>query len=151
MPSDLVGPRSVTIVRDARHLAPTWWWADHVGWAAGASDRTANWEWTMDPDVYAPLIVTLVLILTVGGVALLRPISKRLGDIAELMLRDKQGDSEKELRRVGDLLETMSARLALLEDRQDFTERLLSAPTHGKESTGSPEVSQPEAGAHEAP
>lgn len=43
----------------------------------------------MDPEILAPLILTVVLTLTVGGVLLLRPIAKRLGDIAELLLREK--------------------------------------------------------------
>ena len=84
-------------------------------------------------EVLAPMIVMVVLTLTIGGVALLRPISKRLGDIAEMMLREKQGGTEGELRRMGDLLETVSARMALLEERQDFTERLLAAPDRDKD------------------
>ena len=87
----------------------------------------------MDPEILAPLILTIVLTLTVGGVLLLRPIAKRLGDIAELMIRGRQGESEGELRRIGDLLETVSARMALLEERQDFTERLLDSPDRAKD------------------
>ncbi len=71
----------------------------------------------MGPEILAPLILTVVLTLTVGGVLLLRPIAKRLGDIAELMLREKQGGTERELRRMGDLLETVDARMTLLEDQ----------------------------------
>ncbi len=70
----------------------------------------------MDPEILAPLILTVVLTLTVGGVLLLRPIAKRLGDIVELMIRGKQGEAEGELRRIGDLLETVSGRMALLEE-----------------------------------
>ena len=87
----------------------------------------------MDPEILAPLILTVVLTLTVGGVLLLRPIAKRLGDIVELMIRGKQSDSEGELRRIGDLLETVSGRMALLEERQDFTERLLASPDRAKD------------------
>ncbi len=87
----------------------------------------------MDPEILAPLILTVVLTLTVGGVLLLRPIAKRLGDIVELMIRGRQGEGEGELRRIGDLLETVSARMALLEERQDFTERLLASPDREKD------------------
>ena len=87
----------------------------------------------MDPEILAPLILTVVLTLTVGGVLLLRPIAKRLGDIVELMIRGKQSESEGELRRIGDLLETVSGRMALLEERQDFTERLLASPETAKD------------------
>ena len=74
------------------------------------------------------MVVIVVFIITVGAVAVLRPIGRRLGDIVEIMLRGKQGGTEGELRRVGDLLETVSARMALLEERQDFTERMLASP-----------------------
>lgn len=58
----------------------------------------------MDWDVIAPMVIMVVLTLTVGGVLLLRPIAKRLGDIVELMLRGKQEGAEGELRRMADLL-----------------------------------------------
>jgi hypothetical protein len=74
------------------------------------------------------MITLIVFFLTVGGVLVLRPIAKRLGDIVELMLREKQEGAQGELRRMADLLETVSARMGLLEERQDFTERLLSSP-----------------------
>ncbi len=92
----------------------------------------------MDPEILAPLILTIVLTLTVGGVLLLRPIAKRLGDIVELMIRGKQGEAEGELRRMGDLLETVSARMALLEERQDFTERLLASPDRARDGEEDP-------------
>ena len=58
----------------------------------------------VDWDVIAPMVIMVVLTLTVGGVLLLRPIAKRLGDIVELMLRGKQEGAEGELRRMADLL-----------------------------------------------
>ncbi len=82
----------------------------------------------MDWDIIGPMIAMIVLVLTVGGVLVLRPIAKRLGDIAEIMLREKQEGAQGELMRMADLLETVSARMELLEERQDFTERLLASP-----------------------
>ncbi len=79
------------------------------------------------------MVVIVVFIITVGAVAVLRPIGRRLGDIVEIMLRGKQGEGEGELRRMGDLLETVSARMGLLEERQDFTERLLASPDREKD------------------
>ena len=92
----------------------------------------------MDPEILAPLILTVVLTLTVAGVVLRRPIAKRLGDIVELMIRGKQVEAEGELRRMGDLLETVSARMALLEERQDFTERLLASPDRAQDEEEDP-------------
>jgi hypothetical protein len=84
----------------------------------------------------APMIVGVVLILTVGGVAVLRPIAKRIGDLLELYARDKQAGLEGEVHQVRDLVETMNARLQLLEERQDFTDRLLTAPKDKEKTDG---------------
>ena len=92
----------------------------------------------MDWDLIAPLIMVVVLILTVGGVLLLRPIAKRLGDIVELMLREKREGAEGELRRMGDLLENVDARMTLLEERQDFSERLLASSDRAKDIDDDP-------------
>lgn len=82
----------------------------------------------MDWEFIAPMIVSIVFILTVGGVMVLRPIAKRLSDLIELYARDKQSGLEVEVHHMRDLLETMNARFQLLEERQEFTERLLSSP-----------------------
>lgn len=74
----------------------------------------------------APMVVAVVFIVTTGGVLLLRPIAKRLGDILEIMAREKQEGLQSDVGHMRDILETMNARLQLLEERQDFTERLLS-------------------------
>ncbi len=92
----------------------------------------------MDWEFVAPLIMMVVFTLTVGGVLLLRPIAKRLGDIVELMLREKREGAEGELRRMGDLLENVDARKRLLEERQVFTERLLGSPDRAKEIDDGP-------------
>ena len=80
----------------------------------------------MDWEVVAPMVVAVVLILTVGGVLVLRPIAKRISELLELYARDRSSGLQNEVSQVRDLLETMNARLELLEDRQDFTERLLT-------------------------
>ena len=87
----------------------------------------------MDWEIIGPMIALIVLVLTAGGVLVLRPIAKRLGDIAELMLREKQEGAQGELRRMADVLDTVSARMTLLEERQDFTERLLASPDRAEE------------------
>lgn len=77
--------------------------------------------------ILAPMIVLIVLIVTVGGVILLKPLANRLGHLLEAMAREKENPGlENEVRRMHDLLESMDSRLALLEERQDFTDRLLS-------------------------
>jgi len=81
----------------------------------------------LDWDVIAPMIVAVVLIVTAGGVAVLRPIAKRLSELVELYARDKRSGIANEVQQMRDLLETTNARLQLLEDRQDFTERLIGS------------------------
>jgi hypothetical protein len=91
--------------------------------------------WIVDWDVIAPMIVSIVLMLTVGGVLVLRPIAKRVGDLLELYAKDRRDGLEGDVSQVRDLLETMNARLHLLEERQDFTERLLTGKTEeGREA-----------------
>jgi hypothetical protein len=81
----------------------------------------------MEWEFIAPMIMSVVFILTVGGVLVLRPLSKRLADLLEVMVQNRQEPRiEDELLHMRELMETMTGRLSLLEERQDFTERLLS-------------------------
>jgi hypothetical protein len=84
----------------------------------------------------APMIVGVTLIVTTGGVMVLRPIAKKLGGLIELYARDKQAGVEVEVHQIRELVETMNARLQLMEDRQDFTERLLAAPKDKEQIDG---------------
>ena len=86
----------------------------------------------VDWNEVAPMIVAVVLFLTIGGVLVLRPIAKRIGDLLEIYARDRQAGLEGEVHQMRDLVETLNARLQLLEERQDFTDRLLAAPKKEK-------------------
>ena len=84
----------------------------------------------MEWELFAPMVVLLTAILTVGGVLLLRPLTKRLGDLLQIMAEErriKDRPQTKELGQVRDVLEAINSRLALLEERQDFTDQLISA------------------------
>lgn len=83
----------------------------------------------LDWDVIAPMVVMIVAIITTGGVLVVRPITKRISELLELYARDKRSGLENDVAQMRDLLETMSARFQLLEERQDFTERLLNDPS----------------------
>jgi hypothetical protein len=81
------------------------------------------------PEIIASRVLGALLTVTVGGVILLRPMSKRLGDLLEAMARERQQPQVGEqLERVHDILDTIQGRLALLEERQDFTDQLLNDP-----------------------
>ena len=75
----------------------------------------------------APMLVAITLILATAGVAILRPISKRAGELLEVMAKEKREPRRvpDDTRRMVELLETMHARLERLEERQDFTDSLL--------------------------
>ena len=83
-------------------------------------------ESQMEWEFIAPMIVSVVLILTVGGVALLRPVAKRLGALLDVMVLEKTRSSKAGDGRLVESIETLNDRLSLLEERQDFTERLIS-------------------------
>ena len=80
----------------------------------------------MDAEFIAPMVVGVTFILTVGAVLLFRPLTKRLGALLELRMKQATGEIEdprtEQLER---LLESVSARMALMEERQDFADALL--------------------------
>lgn len=86
----------------------------------------------MDWDAVAPMIVFVTGIVTAGGVLVLRPISKRLADLLAVMAQQKrEGSSELEAARLREVVSSLESRLALLEERQNFSESLLaSSPRH---------------------
>ena len=73
----------------------------------------------MEWEFIAPMVIMTALFVTVGGVLVLRPIAKRVGDLLEVYARDRQQGLQGDVHQVRDLLETMNARMELLEDRQD--------------------------------
>lgn len=87
----------------------------------------------MNPNDVAPMVMAITLFLVVGGVILLRPITKRLGSLLEVMTQQKRervaGAEDPELRRY---VANLESRLSLLEERQNFTEALLASGDRGE-------------------
>lgn len=82
----------------------------------------------MEWEVIGPMVAFIVLVLTIGGVVLLRPLASRLGHLLEAMAKEREGDNPRlvnEIRRMHDELERMRGRLELLEERQDFADQIL--------------------------
>lgn len=80
----------------------------------------------MDWEFVAPMIFSITLVISVAGVLILRPITKRLGDVLGSKQRQpKLNDTD--LARITELLEHMDTRIDRLEHRQDFAERMLAA------------------------
>lgn len=88
----------------------------------------------MDWEVIAPMVVLTTGILTAGGVLIFRPIAKRLGDLLELRVKQGRGEIEDpRTERMERLLESVSARMSLIEERQDFADSLLRQRGEAKE------------------
>ena len=80
----------------------------------------------IDWDNVAPMVMGIVMFLTIGGVLILRPIAKHLGAYLEALTRQQLDPGRRDdLGQIRDTLDHMNQRLALLEERQDFAERLL--------------------------
>lgn len=85
----------------------------------------------MDWEGLAALVVPMVFIVTVGGVIVLRPIAKRLGTLLDAMAAERSGAPLGETRRLHEAVEALNDRLSLLEERQEFTERLIGPRASG--------------------
>jgi hypothetical protein len=80
-------------------------------------------------------LTTLVVALTIGGVILLRPVTRHLGKLLEAKAEERRalsGRAPEEWDRLFAALDGVMDRLQALEDRQDFTEKLLSRPGEGE-------------------
>jgi hypothetical protein len=82
----------------------------------------------MPPGDLAPLIIAVTMTLTVAGVLILRPLTKRLGDLIEATAREKRVQAkDAELERLTHVVTRLADRLEQLEERQDFAEGVLSS------------------------
>lgn len=82
----------------------------------------------MEELIYA--MVPITGIITTGAVLILRPLSKRLGMLLEVMIQEKRrpavAPAGPELEKIRELLSGIDGRLLLIEERQDFAEALIS-------------------------
>lgn len=81
-----------------------------------------------------PELIPITMFACIAAVLILRPMTKRLGHLLEAMAREREPATASQVPggqaadpRVLALLEQMNKRLELMEDRLDFTERLVSA------------------------
>jgi len=96
-------------------------------------------------EIIAPMIFGIIMTITIGGVILLKPLANKLGGLLEAMAKDKQQPQlGPELDQMRSLLDTIDGRLSLMEERQDFTEALLSDPDRHRRRLGTPEGGGPE-------
>jgi hypothetical protein len=75
-------------------------------------------------------LVPITFFLSIAAVLILRPITKRLGLLIETMTRDRaaiRSDDATAARTLA-LMEHINRRMDMMEERLDFTERLIAAP-----------------------
>jgi hypothetical protein len=85
----------------------------------------------MNPQDIAPMILGLAMMATIGGVILFCPLTKRLGDLLELMIKERRTQPLPDSR-LKETLERMDERLHMLEERQDFTDALIAQPARSR-------------------
>lgn len=86
-------------------------------------------------------LIPITLFMCIAAVMILRPISKRVGALLEAMTRERLQQqapgpvSDHQLNRITSLLEQVTRRQEILEERLDFTERLIGS---GRRNGGLP-------------
>ena len=77
-------------------------------------------------ELLAPMIVTVTLILMIGAVILLRPLSRQGAALLEQMLKDRrEGRAALDAEHLTSAMANLSERMRLLEERQSFMESLV--------------------------
>lgn len=81
----------------------------------------------MDRDLMLIFGFTTLIVLIIAGTIIVYPLTRRLAEAAERYLgtRTEDEDLRRELAGVRDVVGSMDQRLALLEDRLEFTESLV--------------------------
>lgn len=74
------------------------------------------------------VFIPIVLILSVAGVLILRPLTKRLGTLLETYAQDRVASrtEDRQIESLRDRFESLDRRLDVLEERMGFTEELVS-------------------------
>lgn len=95
-------------------------------------------------EAFFVMMVPVTLFLSVAGVAIFRPLTKRLGDVLEANAASKRQEADDRLQyeHLKMLLETQNLRLEQMEQRLEFTESLLEArpPVYLKGGHRAPEL-----------
>jgi hypothetical protein len=75
-------------------------------------------------------LIPITMFMCIAAVAILRPISTKLGGLLEAMRNERTagraGADDQDMARLRVLMEHVAKRVDLIEERLDFTERLLN-------------------------
>lgn len=84
----------------------------------------------MPPHDLAPFLLGMTLMLCTAGVIILRPLTKRLGDSIQARNRERAARSQlpsADVERLTEVVNRLTDRIESLEERQEFSERLLDS------------------------
>ena len=82
----------------------------------------------IDWEVIAPMIFGLTIVLSTAAVLIIRPLTKRLGELIENTSRNRQAPlSSEDVSKLTDAVGRLTDRIESLEERQDFSESMLTA------------------------
>ncbi len=97
-----------------------------------------------NPEIIAPMVVSIVFFVSTAAVLIFRPLTKKIGEkIAMSKLPPPApGADPAEVAELRQALDDTTSRLERLEQRLDFTERLLAGPR----ATAAPRLDAPAAG-----
>jgi hypothetical protein len=77
-------------------------------------------------------LMTVTILFTVGAITLLKPLMKHLGEFLEAKAEERQAlgsRSPEDWDRLFDTLDAFGKRLEALEEKQEFTDKLLAKPS----------------------
>ena len=82
----------------------------------------------MEPMALVGMAFTLIMVAMIGGFILLIPLSRRLGQMLDVWVRDRKGvDSSEELAQLRRTVQALEAEVSSLVERQQFTDELLQS------------------------
>ncbi len=94
-------------------------------------------------------LIPITMFMCIAAVAILRPISTKVGGLLEAITRERsQSQAENsELARLRVLMEHVAKRLEIMEERLDFTERLIANNRPASHPT-TPGLDRPDSSRH---
>jgi cell division protein FtsB len=82
----------------------------------------------MEPMALVGMAFVLIMVAMIGGFILLIPLSRRLGHVLDVWLRDRKGvNASEELAQLRRTVQALEAEVSSLAERQQFTDELLQA------------------------
>ena len=90
-----------------------------------------------DGTALAGMVFSLLCLVVIGGIILMYPLTRRLGQLMEQRLEERRGvEGGDEVRALAEAVRALEGEVARLGERQTFVEGLLQAGDRRRELTG---------------